>query len=86
MKSSIGGLRPDRADVGDTAAIFWALLGSGQINLGKISGWQSLAVRSLEMRGTESTNSNPIRDGTRSDGGHRYLALQDWGENEVTLP
>jgi putative transposase len=31
----------------DTAAmLFWALLASGQINMRKVDGWQTLAVKS----------------------------------------
>ena len=35
---------PDRAAVGRPAAmLFWALLASGQINMRKVDGWQTLA-------------------------------------------
>jgi putative transposase len=33
----------------DTAAmLFWALLASGQINMRKVDGWQTLATRSID--------------------------------------
>src|SRR6266851_5019905 len=51
----------------DTAAmLFWALLASGQINMRKVDGWQTLAASlgTLEMPGIASTNSNTIRDST----------------------
>jgi hypothetical protein len=65
----------------DTAALlFWALLASGQINMRKVDGWQTLAATqqgdqpidlaawlgTLEMPEIASTNSNTIRDGTVS--------------------
>ena len=63
----------------DTAAmLFWALLASGQINMRKIDGWQTLAIkpidhpidprslkRYLHVTGDRATpNSNHITDGT----------------------
>jgi hypothetical protein len=30
------------------AMLFWALLASGQINTGKIDGWQTLAARGID--------------------------------------
>ncbi len=34
----------------DTAAmLFWALLASGQINMRKVDGWQSLATKSIDQ-------------------------------------
>src|SRR5262249_7285793 len=64
----------------ETAAmLFWALLASGQINMRKVDGWQTLATKpidqpidlaacpdTLEMPEIASPNSNTTRDGTSS--------------------
>src|ERR1700716_1220835 len=75
----------------DTAAmLFWALLASGQINMRKVDGWQTLAVkpsnhdcpRSLKryphVPGECATpNSNHFPDGTeRTAAQHRNLAVR----------
>ena len=40
---------PDGAASAETAAmLFWALLASGQINMRKVDGWQTLATRTID--------------------------------------
>ena len=40
----------DRAAIADTAAmLFWALLVSGQINIRKVGGWQTLATKPVDQ-------------------------------------
>ena len=42
---------PDRATSADTAAmLFWALLASGQINMRKVDGWQTLATNPIDRQ------------------------------------
>ena len=40
----------DRIPSADTAAmLFWALLASGQINMRKVDGWQTLATKLIDQ-------------------------------------